>query len=66
MKYVKRPLFNICRCDRCGTVIQPEAGDDFYYEFDDLDPLKIKRVRTSCPVCNTYLLVTTVDEKGGE
>lgn len=66
MKFIKRPLFNVCECDRCGTIFQPEAGDDFCYKFDNLDPCKVEKIMTRCPVCDTYLIVTTEDGKGGE
>ena len=66
MKIFKVPEFNICECARCGTVFQPEAQDDLYYQFDNINPMIIEKVMTRCPTCETYLTVTTVDKENND
>lgn len=61
MKVIKAPQFNICKCKKCGTIFQPEAGDNLDYRF--LPPLgEIFEVYIHCPTCEWYCEVTKANE----
>lgn len=61
MIVIKSPKFNICTCERCGTVFQPEAQDDLYYKFlpAEITPYK---VYARCPTCEGYCEITVIEE----
>lgn len=60
MKIFKQPQFNICTCDKCGTVFQPEASDTLEYRFSPI----IDKFETfiRCPTCDYYCEVTVAKE----
>lgn len=66
MRIIKAPEFNICECEICGTVFQPEAkSDNFRYEYHQFNPKDEKyEILTRCPVCSRLVKVTV--KKGGE
>ena len=67
MKIIKIPKFDICECKRCGTVFQPEKGDQFMYQYNADNPFDVRGVCVRCPICDLCVEVKTKDdEKGGE
>lgn len=63
MIIIKQPTFNICTCEKCGTVFQPEASDYLYYHFGSSD-FEPKEVYIRCPTCDSSCEVTTKEEDG--
>lgn len=58
MLIFKTPSFEVCTCERCGTVFQPEAGDNLEYRFADPAQFENLEVFTHCPTCYKYCAVT--------
>lgn len=61
MTIYKHPEFNICTCEKCGTVFKPDWSDTLEYRFEP--PLGEKyEVYTRCPTCEYYCEVTVKKE----
>lgn len=61
MKIIKQPQFDICDCEICGTVFQPEAGDHIDYRC--LPNGEVYNIIAYCPTCGCYCNVTTKKER---
>lgn len=60
MKIIKQPTYKVIECE-CGTVFQPQAGDemDIMYGF-----LGAVMLRICCPICGNMCHVEIEKEKG--
>ena len=58
MRIIVSPQYNICTCERCGTVFQPEAGDNLEYRFSDPAKFEGLEVFIHCPTCFRYCPIT--------
>ena len=63
MRIIREPQFNVCECERCGTIFQPEASDDLYYKFKDDEPWSVEKVFVRCPTCSSNIEVTKEPER---
>lgn len=62
MHIIKRPIFNIIKCECCGTIFQPETGDVLCYRFKTEVPWEVDQIYTHCPTCGTYCEVTVAGD----
>lgn len=58
MKIFKQPEFNVCTCEICGTVFQPDSRDTLEYCFKTEIGINEFDVFVRCPTCNNYCPVT--------
>lgn len=65
MKIIKEPQFDICECERCGTVFQPETGDHLTYQFGKDNPFSINKVFIRCPTCDMSIEVRMNNNRKG-
>ena len=51
-----KPTFEVCKCGICGTVFQPEAGDNIDYRI--LPSGEVYKIAIGCPTCSFWCDVT--------
>lgn len=54
MKIIKAPKFEVCTCEKCGTVFEVEQGDHLYCQFDKAG-IEIEKYFANCPTCDSYV-----------
>lgn len=59
MNVIKAPKFNICECEVCKTVFEPDYYDELHYMFTDF---KVASVYARCPTCSSLVEATTKGE----
>lgn len=72
MKFIRKPIFQIVTC-RCGTIFEPEVGDEMEYKFKSECPWEVEKIFAICPTCESRRETCvigkydiTCSEKGGE